>query len=332
MSTPAATGQSIQDRLRDLGIELIPLPTPFPVGPVNVFLLKGDPPVLVDTGLKSEESQRLLESRLAEHGIAFPDLGRIIVTHGHRDHMGLLGELQRNSRAKTYSHPHVARQGEADPDSGVSRKQFYVDILFEFGVPDEITGQANSLYDRFRMLAESFVVDEIVEDGGRALGYDIHFVPGHSPSDTLFVDTQRGFSIVGDHILTNTNPNPLLRRPEGEQPRAKSLVEYRESLHKSRKLDLGHCLPGHGEPFDDHVSVIDRILSRQDKRSEQVLTLVREGENTPYRVSKRLFPDLPLPNLHMGLSIAVGHLELLEVEGQLASAHHGGILSFEKSA
>ncbi len=330
MSAPVATDRSIQDRLRDLEIEMIPLPTPFPVGPVNVFVFKTDPPVLVDTGLKSEESQRLLESRLAEHGYAFSDLGHIIVTHGHRDHMGLLGELQRISRAKTYSHPHVARHGEADPDSGDSRKQFYIDILFEFGVPNEITGQANSLYDRFRTLAEPFVIDEVLVDGGHTAGYDIHFVPGHSPSDTLFVNTARGFSIVGDHILTNTNPNPLLRRPEGEQPRAKSLVEYRASLQKSRKLDLGLCLPGHGEPFLDHIPVIDRILSRQDKRSEQVLKLVQEGETTPYRVSKRLFPDLPLPNLHMGLSIAVGHLELLEGEGELASTHHGGILSFDK--
>jgi hypothetical protein len=30
----------------------LPLPTPFPVGPINVYLAEGDPLTLVDTGPK----------------------------------------------------------------------------------------------------------------------------------------------------------------------------------------------------------------------------------------------------------------------------------------
>ena len=283
-----------------LGVVRISLPTPFPVGPVSVYLMREAPPVLVDTGLKTEESYEALRAALAAHGYAVGDLGAIIITHGHRDHMGVLGRLIEESGAATYAHPLVAKQGRADERDGELRKQFYIDILREFGVPEAITDQANSLYDRFRAMSEPFAIDYVVEDGGRAREFEVHFVPGHSPSDTLFVDRERGFSFIGDHILKTTNPNPLLRRPEAGEARAKALVEYRASLRKSRELDLGVCLPGHGEPFTDHVSVIDGILAKQDKRSEQVLKLLRQGARTPYAISKAMFPELPLPNLHLG--------------------------------
>ena len=74
------------------------------MGPVNAFLLKRDPPVLIDTGLHTEESYDLLKRTLKEEGYAFADLGAIIATHAHRDHIGLLGRIQEATAAPTYAH------------------------------------------------------------------------------------------------------------------------------------------------------------------------------------------------------------------------------------
>ena len=316
----------MQDLEKRFGVVLISLPTPFPVGPVNAFLIKRDPPVLVDTGLNGEESYNALAGALREHGFTPKDLGAIIVTHGHRDHMGLLGRLLEESDAEAYGHPRVQRLGTWYESDSEARKAFFVGILDEFGVPDEVKAEANSLYDRFRRFSEPFTLDHQIGDEESVLGLRAYYVPGHSPSDTLLVNEDEGYTFVGDHILTGTNPNPLLRRPDAGQPRAKVLVEYQASLRRSRELSLGLCLPGHGGPFDNHVAAVDRILERQAKRAEQVLTLVRDGRETPYAVSRRLFPDLPIPNIHLGLSIAVGHMEALEERGQLTSGHDDGIL------
>ena len=35
---------------------VIPLPTPYPVGRINVHLLEGEVPTLVDTGVRSDRS------------------------------------------------------------------------------------------------------------------------------------------------------------------------------------------------------------------------------------------------------------------------------------
>ncbi len=323
------TSPASVDLLKDHGIVQISLPTHWPVGPVNVFLVKRDPPILIDTGLHTDESYEILTEGFAEHGITINDLGAIIVTHGHRDHMGLLGQLLRESNADSYGHPQVRTLGHDTDKHPKERKEFFLGILDEFGVPAETKEEANSLYERFRTFSEPFELSHVLEDGDQALGYTAYHVPGHSPSDTLLVDHEAGLSFVGDHILASTNPNPLLQRPESGQERPKALVQYQASLARSRELDLGICLPGHGTPFDDHVAVIDRILSRQGRREMLVKKLLKEGRRTPYQISRKLFPDLPIQNIHLGLSIAVGHLEVMEEAGEVKRFYTEGVLHFE---
>ena len=242
--------------------------------------------------------------------------------------MGLLGHILQDSNAKAYGHPDVKKEGEDKQDENTLRKQFYVDIMGELGVPEDVQEEVNSDYERFRSYSEPYTIHHVVEDEETVLGYRAYFVPGHSSSDTLFIDEERGLTFVGDHILRGTNPNPLLRRAVGGKPRAKSLVEYRASLQRTRALKLGICFPGPGKPFENHVEVVDRILAKQDQRSQQIMSVIRDGDTTPYRVARRLFPDLAMRHLHLGLSIAVGHMEVLEEDGSLRFEPDNGILNY----
>ncbi|MDK1021824.1 MAG: MBL fold metallo-hydrolase [Candidatus Hydrogenedentes bacterium] len=314
---------------KHFGVVCISLPTPFPVGPVKVFLVKHDPPILIDTGLNSEESYGILSERLAEHGLKLNDLGAVLVTHGHRDHVGLLGRLMRETKADSYGHPLVRTLGRDADNYPQARKEFYLGILEEFGVPSEIKEEANSFYEKFRTFSEPFDLAHVLEDGEQALGYTAYHVPGHSPSDTLLTQPELGITFVGDHILPGTNPNPTLQQPEPGQSRSKSLVLYQRSLARTRELDLGICLPGHGEPFEDHVAVVDRILERQERRGRQVMKLMKSGKRTPYEISRGLFPDLPAQHIHLGLSIAVGHMEAQEECGEAHCCHVDGILQYQ---
>ena len=67
----------------------ISLPTPFYIGPVNVYLIAEDPVTLIDTGPKTKAANDALHEGLRKARIRVSDIRRIVLTHAHEDHCGL---------------------------------------------------------------------------------------------------------------------------------------------------------------------------------------------------------------------------------------------------
>ena len=62
-------------------IEKLVIPTPFPVGPINVYLVVDDPITLVDTGPKTDQAFAALREQLRELGFKTEDVKRVVLTH-----------------------------------------------------------------------------------------------------------------------------------------------------------------------------------------------------------------------------------------------------------
>lgn len=309
-------------------IHPITLPTPFPVGPVNTYLVRGDALVLVDTGPKSDAAYHALCAGLAELRIEPPDLDAIIVTHGHIDHIGLLRTLVETSGATTYGHPFVASQWTYGEAKAAQRQAYFSQLFATYGAPEDETDTCITHWNSYRSFTDEVSLQHTIDQGDSVFGFGVHHLPGHSPSDLVLVDDRRGVAITGDHLLPAISPNPLVRKPLPGQPKAKSLVEYRASLRRCRQLDLDWCFPGHGEPFREHRQVIDGLLARHDKRTGHVLALLRGAPRTPYEVSRALFPTLEIKFLYLGISAAIGHLEVLEEEGRARAYLDGAVMRY----
>ncbi|MGN6166864.1 MAG: MBL fold metallo-hydrolase, partial [Solirubrobacteraceae bacterium] len=103
MSAPPQPAPSAEEALAlaaRAGIHRMAVPTPFLVGRVNCYLIVDRPLTLIDTGPNSGKSLDELERALADHGHAIEDLERIVLTHQHMDHIGLLEILERRSGAE----------------------------------------------------------------------------------------------------------------------------------------------------------------------------------------------------------------------------------------
>src|SRR4051812_27822856 len=77
-------------------MKIIPIsvPTPFYIGPVNVYLVAEDPVTLIDTGPKTKEAIEALREGLRRARFRVQDIKRIVLTHAHEDHCGLAKSLR----------------------------------------------------------------------------------------------------------------------------------------------------------------------------------------------------------------------------------------------
>src|SRR5918996_3864244 len=72
------------------GIHRLAIPTPFAVGRVSVYVIEDEPLTLVDTGPNSGTSFDVLQRGIADLGHALEDIGLVVLTHQHIDHLGLV--------------------------------------------------------------------------------------------------------------------------------------------------------------------------------------------------------------------------------------------------
>src|SRR5882757_7587056 len=113
----------------DLPLYRITLPTPFPVGPVHLYLITEPELTLIDAGPMTDEARDLLDTELAAIGVNASQLKRIVLTHSHQDHYGLAAELSRRSGAPVYAHvlEHATIRHEPHVQA------FYDDLMAEAG-------------------------------------------------------------------------------------------------------------------------------------------------------------------------------------------------------
>src|ERR1035437_1698198 len=88
------------------GIHLLKVPIPGnSLGFINAYLVKsGNESMLIDTGWNMDESFNSLTSQLNETGTSYESLKYIAITHTHPDHYGLVGRLEKLTKAELVIH------------------------------------------------------------------------------------------------------------------------------------------------------------------------------------------------------------------------------------
>jgi glyoxylase-like metal-dependent hydrolase (beta-lactamase superfamily II) len=322
----------------EAGIHRLAIPTPFQVGRVNAYLIEDSPLTLVDSGPNSAKAMDELEQALAARGHAVEDVELLIVTHQHIDHFGLASILARRSGAEVAAldrlAPYLAHFGE----QAESDDLFAQHIMLRHGIPAEIVTALRAVSASFRAWGSAVEITRPLADGAELRLRDrklrVLHRPGHSPSDTVFLDEPRSILLAGDHLIKHISSNPLLARPLGAAPdfvgpRTQALVTYISSLQKTRAMDLSLVLPGHGQPILDHMGLIDERLRLHRRRAEKIRGLIASRPRTAHEIAQELWGNVAVTQAYLTLSEVLGHVDLLLADGRVVEQEKDGVVRLE---
>lgn len=339
MTTPDRRATSAEDALalaQRAGIHRIALPTPFLVGRVNCYLIDDEPLTLIDTGPNSGKSLDDLERALAARELSIEDLGLIVVTHQHMDHLGLLEILARRSGAEVAAISLLAPYLANFTKSAAADDEFARAVMRRHGVPEDLATVLGQLAAAFRAFGSNGRVTRELNEGDELVLRDrtlrVHHRPGHSPSDTILWDADRELLLAGDHLLGRISSNPVVSRPlsgPADQPRPRALLQYIDSMRATREMPARLVLPGHGDPILDHVELIDDRLRMHRRRAERILHILDATPLSGHEIALRMWGNVAVTQAYLTLSEVLGHLDLLVESGQVAERNRDGIAVFE---
>lgn len=192
-----------------------------------VYLLTGQEPVLIDTGMKGKS--HLLIQALDELGMSPKDIAHILLTHQDVDHIGNAKAIKEASNATLWSSvedlPYIHGQKKG---TGVRK---VIQTLMKVDHPH---------------------VDQTYQIGQKIGGIEIVPAPGHTPGHVCLLYGDVLFA--GDLIMTKSgklSPSPSFLAWN------KSILQ--RSIREVGKLRFDYICPAHGDPVRGH-SLWDALM------------------------------------------------------------------------
>ncbi|WP_100010730.1 MBL fold metallo-hydrolase [Lentibacillus sediminis] len=313
----------------DKTIKQLTVPTPFAVGDVHVYLLKGDMLSLVDAGVKTKEAWQAVTEQLKESGYHPEDIEQIILTHHHPDHTGLIEQFPRLKHIAAHQNVDVWLRRDEAYFRGY--EHFFHVLFIQSGIPARFQGFLDQMRKPLILAGRGEVTDAL-DEGDTLPGHgewQVIETKGHAQSHLSFFRQEDGLFIGGDHLLKSISPNPLIEPPgdpSAERPRP--ILQYRRNLQKCLELGITKVLPGHGDVFSDLEEILPKQMKRQVQRAEKVYQLIAAEAQSPFQLCQKIFPRQYESQLELTMSETFAQLDYLEDEGKIEQAMEEGRLMY----
>ena len=321
------------------GVSRIEIPTPFPVGSVNCYLIEGAPLTLIDTGPKTSKSLATIQKELQTRSYDLSEIEQILLTHGHIDHVGLVAKFVRE-RACAHDNPTEVWIHERDAETLVNYERYYehymesiVKLISASGVPknEALTLAQEGRTALFKSIGESVPTAHSFRDGASfktGIG-DVSavWVPGHSPGSTCFVCEEQQVIFSGDHVLGDISSNPSISFDGSERI---SMMTYFESLDRISSRENYIALPGHREPILDIKTRINALRAEYDDKLQRAADLLTDNPQTVYEMSRIVYGDYQVSSLVLALAESHDLLRILESRSQAKLINQNGVIHVVK--
>lgn len=315
------------------GVYQLEIPMRFnPLGCTYSYLLR-DAAALIDTGVGTNDAFEALEEQLRSVGLATSDIEHIVLTHLHRDHVGLVERVRSASGAVVHAYRSAVKlQRKAmAAESGGSRSRKDELRLLGGGRYISMLGRFEGALRRPRPMVN---IDETYDDGDtiglKGSNLRVFWTPGHSPEHICLYDADRGLLYSGDHVLPRITSHISLHSHEGGDP----LKDYLDSLERLRGLPVTVVLPAHEHIFHDLEGRISELELHHLIRCDEVKTVLLEEEKTVFQVAAGVSWDSqPWPRMRfwtklMAAAETFAHLVYLRNRGEVREVMRKGVLYY----
>ena len=272
------------------GVLWVRFALPFLLNHVNVYLIEDEGGWAVfDTGLGNDVTRAAWEAVFAGalHG---QRLTRIVCSHFHPDHVGLVGWLTQRFEAPLsmpraeFLMTRVLDDRVMAPDPG-----FYTERGLEVNAGGRVAGDGHDYLKLVTGLPTRFhrlVAGETLRIGRR--DFAVHTGGGHAPEQAMLHCAADGLFLAADQVLLRISPNISVGSME---PDANPLGEYLASL-----ADLGRAvpgdvlmLPGHGVPFTGLHARLGELAEHHAARCGLIAEAARQAPRTAAELLPVLF-------------------------------------------
>lgn len=293
----------------------------------NAFFIDGDSPrphrYLIDTGFSSPGSIDLLSDGIKEAGGDIKDVGTILLTHGHRDHMGLADEIREMTGAKALLNR---------ADFGIlNRHSFpdYLDRVTDFYKDMGVRNERLEFHLNFvKHATQTEKVDEFVPDGEISEGDEfvtgagkvtVIEMPGHTDGSVSFLLEDANILFTGDLVSAIYDPPPLVMVEREGSGWINSYDKYMNSLKRLKDINPVILAPGHGAPMSRWADIVKKIDSTHKGLSEKIAAILKEKSEVKVGLlTEMLYPKVEGPLLTLSLNLIRGILIKMEREGRVS--------------
>lgn len=301
------------------GILWLRLPLPFLLDHVNVYLVEDEGGwAALDTGLGNDICKAAWDAAFAGP-LRGKRLTRVVCSHFHPDHMGLVGWL-----TERFSCPLSVTRTEFLTTKVLENTIFAAtpDFYSERGMPAAFgSAVAESGHSYLHLVTgipnefERLKAGASLRVGGR--DFEIFTGGGHSPEQAmLYCATDRIFFSF-DQVLTRISPNVSVASME---PAADPLGEYLTSLREIRGAIPGDVLvlPGHHLPFTGLHTRVDQLLEHHATRCALIAEATRKAPQTASSLVPVLFKrKMDEHQTGFAFGETVAHVNYMVAQGQV---------------
>lgn len=232
-----------------LTLEVIPNVYQLSIRAANIILIVEERLTLIDVGLYGSSTQ--IVDFIRHLGRSVDEIGLIIITHNHFDHMGGLAELREITRARVAAHK-----------AGIVNTDEELPFPGGRGVGKLLRFRPFSSLRRHLALKPEDV--DILLEGGEVLeplgGLKVVHTPGHSPGSISLFSPGNKLLIVGDALVRR-------RKSLGLPYKMVSIdrTQAIDSVREMARLDFDILCFGHGRPLtgDAHARLL-KLLEKTE--------------------------------------------------------------------